>query len=304
MKKLIYFSPLFYVLIASVAIIQPVFAPAPIPEPEDYQVTFVNVVYNEAGNTSTWTYDITCLGDPEISHSVFEFKFCDPPLSSILDAGPEPWEIVDPDPTTGVNGIKFDSPVTIDETLTVWFTLEGLWDINDIEVWIKAGDQDPYEGPSYLPEGPACTLIADEDEHDVEAISQTVEDNEAEPGDLIDIDVTVRNNGDVTETFDLTCYYDSTEIGTILVVDLAPGETRVVTFTWDTAGTQVNEYDIKAWADSASEIVETEEQNNWCTMPLTLFVVPEVQFGTVATLTIMTITLIGYIGFKRRRTKQ
>ncbi|NIO37891.1 hypothetical protein GTO27_09340 [Candidatus Bathyarchaeota archaeon] len=132
----------------------------PMPEEEDYEVTFVGVVYDAHANTSTWTYNVTCNGDPEISHIDFELKErCDPPLTAIVDAGPDPWEIVDPDPTTEVTGIKFDIPVAKGETITVWFTLEGLWAVNDIEVWIKAGKQDPYAGPSYLPEGPACFFI-------------------------------------------------------------------------------------------------------------------------------------------------
>lgn len=143
-----------------VVMVSPVIAPAPVPEDEDYTVVFVSVVYNEVANTSTWTYDVTCIGDPEISHTDFEFKLvCDPPLTSILDADPDPWEIVDPDPTTGVTGIKFDTGVPRGETLTVWFMLEGLWDTNDITVWIKAGNQDPYAGPYYTVPGPACFVI-------------------------------------------------------------------------------------------------------------------------------------------------
>ena len=139
--------------------------------------------------------------------------------------------------------------------------------------------------------------------HDVEAVSQTVTDNEVMPGDWVDVDVAVRNNGDVTESFDLTCYYDSDEIGTIRVENLAPGDSTVVTFTWDTTGVPVNEYDIKALADSSAEIVEVDEDNNWCTMPLRLFVVPEVPLGTIVAALSMFLALIGYVGFKRYRTK-
>jgi len=69
------------------------------------------------------------------------------------------WDIVDPDNTTGITGIKFDIGIPKGETLTVWFTLEGLWDNNDITVWIKAGQQDPYEGPDYTVTEPACFII-------------------------------------------------------------------------------------------------------------------------------------------------
>ena len=91
--------------------------------------------------------------------------------------------------------------------------------------------------------------------------------------------------------------------GTIRVENLAPGESRVVTFTWDTAGVPLNEYDIKAWADSSNEIVEVDEDNNWCTMRLKLFVIPEVPLGTIVAALSMFIALIGYVGFKRYRTK-
>ena len=140
--------------------------------------------------------------------------------------------------------------------------------------------------------------------HDVEAVSQTVCDNEALPGDLVDIDVTVRNNGNYTESFDLSCYYDSIEIGTINVESLAPGESRIVTFTWNTTGIALNVYNIKAWADSSAEIVEIDEANNECTMPCPIFVVPELPLGTIMASLSMFVTLIGYVGFKRYRTKK
>jgi len=146
--------------VTTVLLISPVRAPVTVAELGDYEVDFVGVVYDEVANTSTWTYDITCIGDPEISHIDFEFKLvCDPPLTSIVDAGPDPWGIVDPDPTTGITGIKFDIPVKKGETLTVWFTLEGLWGVNDITVWIKAGKQEPYQGPFYTVPGPSCFII-------------------------------------------------------------------------------------------------------------------------------------------------
>jgi hypothetical protein len=121
-----------------------------------YVVKFLDVTYDEVANTSRWCYNVTCLSDPAISHFDFEFKICDPPLTTLIDADPEPWEIVEPDPTIGITGLKFDIPVEIGETKTVCFTLEGLWAINDIEVYIKAATA---EHPSHLPQGPACFFI-------------------------------------------------------------------------------------------------------------------------------------------------
>lgn len=151
------------VLVFSIILSTSIVFAQPVPVTEDYIVEFLGVDYDEPANTSTWTYNLTCVGEPEISHFDFEFKtVCDPPLTAIIDAGPEPWEIKDadnPDPTTGIVGLKFDQSINKNESLVVWFTLEGLWGINDMEVWIKAGNQVPYTGPSYLPEGPACFVI-------------------------------------------------------------------------------------------------------------------------------------------------
>jgi hypothetical protein len=118
-------------------------------------------------------------------------------------------------------------------------------------------------------------------DHDVEVTNQTVSINEVLPGELVDIYVTVHNDGDYTETFDLACYYDSTLIGTVLIVDLAPTEARKVLFTWDTNGVPLNQYLITAWADSGEVITEVDESNNWCTVSCPIFVVPELPFGTI-----------------------
>ena len=122
-----------------------------------------------------------------------------------------------------------------------------------------------------------------EEEHDVEAVSQTAIETSVEPGTQVDIEVTVRNNGDFTETFDVTCYYDGTPIGT-QTITLASGASTTVTFTWDTTGVPLNEYLISAWADSGEAIVEVDELNNWCDMPLPIFMIPELPLGTVMAL--------------------
>ena len=111
------------------------------------------------------------------------------------------------------------------------------------------------------------------------------------------------NRGGVAETFDLTCYAGEIEIGTVRVIDLAPGETRVVTFQWDTTGVLEGRYRIKAWADSSEEINERYERNNWCRRRCRLFVVPELPLGTVVAAGSMFVALGGYVKFKRVRPK-
>ena len=133
--------------------------------------------------------------------------------------------------------------------------------------------------------------------HDVAAVDQTVSENKVLPGTVIDIDVTVTNLGTFTETFDLACYYNNFLIGSVLVVDLAPSETRVVTFSWDTSGVPLNTYAINAHADSGGVISEVDEGNNWCVVELPIFVVPELPFGAVMALVSM---MVATVLFRRR----
>jgi len=127
---------------------------------------------------------------------------------------------------------------------------------------------------------------------DVAAISQIAFETEVEPGTPVEIEVNVKNLGDITESFDVTCYYDSDEIGTMRVENLAPGDSTIVTFTWDTTSVPVNKYLIKAWADSGEEIDETDEENNWCKMQVPVFVIPELPLGTIMALISMLTALV------------
>jgi hypothetical protein len=65
----------------------------------------------------------------------------------------------------------------------------------------------------------------------------------------VDVTVTVKNKGNISETFDLRAYYDGNSIGTIAVTDLLPDEIRDVLFTWDTTGVGDGNYTIRAEAD-------------------------------------------------------
>ncbi len=68
-------------------------------------------------------------------------------------------------------------------------------------------------------------------------------------GWLAYINVTVTNKGNVTESFDVKAFYESTLIGIINVADLLPSESRTIIFVWNTTPvTPCNEYEISAEA--------------------------------------------------------
>ena len=60
--------------------------------------------------------------------------------------------------------------------------------------------------------------------------------SEAYEGQVISIAVTVKNEGNYTETFNVTAFYDDNAVETGTVRDLAPWNETTITLNWDTIG--------------------------------------------------------------------
>ena len=65
----------------------------------------------------------------------------------------------------------------------------------------------------------------------------------------MNIYVTVKNKGDLTETFAVTLYANDAEISDQTVI-LEKGESKTLTFIWDTRGWSKGSYNIKAVAET------------------------------------------------------
>jgi hypothetical protein len=84
---------------------------------------------------------------------------------------------------------------------------------------------------------------------DVAVVNVVPSPNDVYKGRIVDINVTVANEGDVAETFDVKAYYDDTLIETITVTNLSSKENTTVTFNWNTAGVEASHnYTIRAEA--------------------------------------------------------
>jgi uncharacterized protein YbaA (DUF1428 family) len=84
-------------------------------------------------------------------------------------------------------------------------------------------------------------------EHDVAILNVETAANRVIQGEDINVTVTVQNQGNNTETFDVAVYRNETQIDiTKSVADLAKTEEETLTFTWDTTGVPVGNYTIKA----------------------------------------------------------
>ncbi len=110
------------------------------------------------------------------------------------------------------------------------------------------------------------SYVVDSYIHDVATINVTASATDVVSGRVINITVVVKNNGTVTETFNVTLFYDEITIGTKTVANLAPGDQKTLGFAWNTTGIAKGSYRIRAEADSVSE--ETNKNNNAYIGPL------------------------------------
>ena len=67
-------------------------------------------------------------------------------------------------------------------------------------------------------------------------------------GQTVSISVVVKNEGSITETFDVSAYYDSVLIEIWSVVSLPPNARRTLIFAWNTSGLPADIYTISAVA--------------------------------------------------------
>jgi len=88
----------------------------------------------------------------------------------------------------------------------------------------------------------------------------------------LSINVTVENQGDITETFNLTAYANVTIIATLTNITLTNGNSIIITFTWNTIGFAKGNYTISANATTVPG--ETDTTDNTLTNGWVLITVP------------------------------
>jgi PKD repeat protein len=80
------------------------------------------------------------------------------------------------------------------------------------------------------------------------------------PGVPVTVDVTVANNGDFYEAFNVTAYYNDTLIERRPIANMAPKTQQTLTYDWNTTGLELGEYFLKANVTILDE--ETNTANN------------------------------------------
>jgi KaiC/GvpD/RAD55 family RecA-like ATPase/chitodextrinase len=86
--------------------------------------------------------------------------------------------------------------------------------------------------------------------HNIAILNVTVSNNEVNIGQVVNITVTVKNEGTAGESFNVTIFCNSTSIETLLVSNLAPNAERTLIFQWNTDSLQQSaNFLIRAEAD-------------------------------------------------------
>ena len=207
-------------------------------------VTINVTVTNEGNYTETSaTFNVSVYADVTVYEPTY-----DPTLVKII----KNTTVVGDEIVVGTKTIP--APLAIGATTTLTFT----WDTTGItggDYTISAevkGDDDTRDN---LFIGGAVEILA----HNIAITNVVPSPTSVAVGENVTITVTVENEGNFDETFNVTVYYDDTAIGMQPVPNLLSGSTMNLTFTWDTTPVAKGTYTIKAVASVVPEEINTDD---------------------------------------------
>ncbi len=162
-----------------------------------FVVSYRGRVYDPAANQTTFTYSVNGTNTPpDLSHFDVGIPLCSPTL---ITTGYTPADAVSfgTDPTTGVNGIKWDSPLSASATRTYSVSFQGNIPEGSVTVAVKGGDG--FQAGT-LP-GPGCPNASVDIEKFVSGDGGvTWQDADDEPGLEVNVDTPVSFRFVVTNT--------------------------------------------------------------------------------------------------------
>jgi hypothetical protein len=144
--------------------------------------------------------------------------------------------------------------------------------------------------------------------HDIAVLNVTPWSRLISIGDTLKVNVTAKNNGTQTESFDLTLYYDQTAAITTHVNNLAAYTETIITFNWNTADVPAGNHTLKAYATPLSN--EQNTDNNQYVDGTVKFItptkglsMPELFYWFLLLLSLLIIFILLFLLLYRRREK-
>jgi hypothetical protein len=157
--------------------------------------------------------------------------------------------------------LTYTSPVTLPEMsaplLTLTFTVinYGITPLHFDNVLLK--DNNGYTIPIQTQDGLVAIV-----KHDIAVVDVSGSPSETYVGRIVNITVTVQNNGNVPENFTTEVFAGGTSLTVLDVQNLLPNEIRAIEFSWNTSGfsPSMTPYTISAQAQVLP--YETNTTNN------------------------------------------
>lgn len=138
------------------------------------------------------------------------------------------------------------------------------------------------------------------EKHNVAVVDVVPKETVIEQNRTLSINVTVVNEGDYAETFNVTLYYNSIQIG-FQTLTLNASESTVLTFEWNTTGVPLDNYTLSA---HASEVpVEADTQDNTYIVKYPVTVIPEFPSTTIILIGFIVFTLIVVVLIRKGKTR-
>lgn len=197
----------------------------------------------------TWSSDTRLTKDPNFDLS--------PSVMQARDG--KVWVVWDSD-RNSINGIpqsdvfykiydgaewSTDTPLTADTSDDI---MPSLIHASNLTIWIAWASNRNYNYDIYYKTCDDFSLI-----HDITLVSVSASPTDVYLGRSINVTVTLKNTGTVSETSNVTAYYDGVAIGTQTVSDLAPAyitnASITLNFTWDTLDVLPGYHVISATAE-------------------------------------------------------
>jgi hypothetical protein len=131
--------------------------------------------------------------------------------------------------------------------------------------------------------------------HDIAVLNVIPSSSLAYIGEIIEVNVTLKNKGDKIESFNVTLYYNSTVANTLLVDNLAPKANYTLVFRWNTQGFSEGNYTLMAYAWPVPSEEYTAD-NFFVDGVVTLLSKPQYPVHDIAVLSVTSSKILAYMG--------
>jgi hypothetical protein len=145
-------------------------------------------------------------------------------------------------------------------------------------------------------------------ENDIAIIGVTPSETVVQKGEIVEIEVQVKNKGNETVSFGVAVYYDQALIGEERVEDLTPSVETQLVFIWNTTNVSQGTYTISAIAETVEGEVETADNtfvDGTVTVMLNAQWLPCIIYAFLVGLVIIgALALFWFISIARRRRRK